>query len=170
MEKQIVLIRHAEDYSQNGEVAVSERDCELAISSLRETIETVKGGGVIRALVDGVPILHSDRVRAKLTAERIGSFFGAKLFESQALGDLSIRTRADSYPMDFAGFLNKELGEEGVSAWDRSGSVVVVAHEPLIAIANGRHHVPHCYPFLFNESNYQGMVMLANERRHMATP
>lgn len=160
MDKQIILMRHAEDYGDGERVRVSERDCEMAISTLSHQF-TSQEGKVAEALGDGVAILHSDRERARLTAEKVGERFRGRLFESGALGDMSMDHKVHNYPRDFIGFVSDELGEAGVSAWEETGSLLVVTHEPFVAAAASRHGIPHCYPILFDGNEYRAMISLA---------
>lgn len=166
MEDQIILMRPAQDYREGDRVKVSERDCSMAVDFLGKV--TKLEGGTLVALPNGVPIIHSNLDRARLTAERIGGCFEAPLFESERLGNVSLNHNIHTYPRDFAGFLATELGVAGRQAWRRAGSLLVVAHEPLVAAANGRHHAPHCYPFLFDNEQYRAMISLAIERRSLS--
>lgn len=166
MEGQIILMRDAQDYREGDGVAVSERDCGMAVDFLRETSSVE--GGTLAAFPSGAPIIHSSLERARLAAERIGSAFEAPLFESERLRNISLSNNIHTYPVDFAGFLATELGLAGRQAWREAGSLLVVAHEPLVAAANGRHRAPHCYPFVFDNDQYRAMISLAIERRSLS--
>ncbi len=168
MEKQIILMRAAAGYQDTGgELKVSERDCDSAINILSNQTN-IGEGAIQRAARPGLPIVHIDTDKAKLTAERIGKRFNALQIYSPELGEMSTADDLSKYPRDFRGFLASELGSCGLSAWEESGSLLVLANKQLVSTIKGKLSIPHCYPFLFNDLEYWQNLCAARERRELS--
>jgi phosphohistidine phosphatase SixA len=162
MGEQIILMRNANEYYEDGNLKVSQRDCEWAVSTLSHG--GVLNGAGVGELGKETPILHSTVDRARLTAEYIAhAFGGAPLFGGPTLGSVSLAK--NKFPKDLPGYLGDELGEDGAKIWDQSGALVVVAHEPLVAFAQAGHYARHCQPIVFDESVYRSMIGLRDKIR-----